>query len=162
MSDIYFDPATFGFYNNGLHSQIPLSAQLISAERHTALLAGQAQGKQIVAGLDGMPVLQDISVSLEQMLSVAKNDLRPLRDKILGNLEGIALRAYVHGQQTLVDEVYAEPDGPHRRLLDITDDSALNAATNRDDMDAAVQSYYSSLVASVSPELRLAFKGLDR
>jgi hypothetical protein len=53
---LYFAKTTGGFYNSELHDEnIPVDAVEITAEEHTALLSGQAQGKPIKAGANGRP-----------------------------------------------------------------------------------------------------------
>lgn len=55
---MYFYDKNQGFLVEGLHD-IPQSAVKISAELHRTLIEGQAQGKQIVAGKDGVPMLAE-------------------------------------------------------------------------------------------------------
>ncbi|WP_408591209.1 hypothetical protein [Novosphingobium sp.] len=56
----YFSPSTRGFYaletNAGF---IPDDAVEIDDALHIELIAGQAEGKQIIAGDDGIPMLAD-------------------------------------------------------------------------------------------------------
>lgn len=54
----YYDKQTQGFLVEGLHS-IPESAVKISDELHRTLIEGQSVGKQIVTGLDGLPMLAE-------------------------------------------------------------------------------------------------------
>lgn len=55
---MYFYDKNEGFLVDGLH-QIPTSAVKISDDLHARLIEGQSQGKQIVAGLDGIPMLAE-------------------------------------------------------------------------------------------------------
>lgn len=52
----YYDKQTQSFLVEGLHT-IPKSAVKISEELHRTFIEGQSEGKQIVTGLDGMPML---------------------------------------------------------------------------------------------------------
>jgi hypothetical protein len=53
---LYFAKTTGGFYDSELHGEnIPDGAVEITAEEHTALLSGQAQGKPIKADAHGRP-----------------------------------------------------------------------------------------------------------
>lgn len=58
----YYNRQTQGFLVEGLH-QIPESAVKISEELHRTLIEGQSQGKQIVTGLDGVPMLAEAQPS---------------------------------------------------------------------------------------------------
>ena len=52
--------STSGFYDPAIHGDnIPADAVEITTEQHAALLAGQSNGKRIVADADGYPILQD-------------------------------------------------------------------------------------------------------
>jgi hypothetical protein len=54
---ICYSPSTQAFYDTNLHPSRPSDAVEISPEQHTALLAGQSQGKVIMPGKDGKPLL---------------------------------------------------------------------------------------------------------
>lgn len=54
---IFYSKSTGGFYDDQIHNVLPGDAVEITAEYHAALLAGQAQGKTIMPGKDGKPVL---------------------------------------------------------------------------------------------------------
>lgn len=55
---MYFSKSTGGFYTTEIHGkQIPEDAVEISETEHAELLAGQANGKTIIADLDGRPSL---------------------------------------------------------------------------------------------------------
>lgn len=55
---MYFYHKNEGFLVDGLH-QIPTSAVKISDDLHARLIEGQSQGKQIVTGKDGLPMLAE-------------------------------------------------------------------------------------------------------
>lgn len=52
---LFYSPA--GFFDDAIHPAIPADAVQITAARHRALLAGQADGRRIVTGDDGRPRL---------------------------------------------------------------------------------------------------------
>ena len=54
---IFYSKANQAFYDNQIHTALPEDAVEITAEYHATLLAGQAQGKTIMPGKDGKPVL---------------------------------------------------------------------------------------------------------
>ena len=57
---MHYSPSTNGFYLPKIHGDaIPADAVEITREHYEALLQGQSNGKRIVAGADGYPVLQD-------------------------------------------------------------------------------------------------------
>ena len=57
---MFYSAQTGGFYDRAIHGDnIPADAVEITREEWLALLAGQAEGKMIVAGKDGKPELQD-------------------------------------------------------------------------------------------------------
>lgn len=57
---MFYSKTTGGFYSSEIHGDnIPADAVEITKAEHTALLAGQAEGKRIVPDADGVPVLQE-------------------------------------------------------------------------------------------------------
>jgi len=58
---IYYSKTNQAFYDNQIHNVLPEDAVEITAEYHATLLAGQAQGKTIMPGKDGKPVLAPIA-----------------------------------------------------------------------------------------------------
>ena len=60
---IFYSKSTGGFYDDQIHHALPDDAVEITAEYHAALLAGQAQGKTIMPGKDGKPVLAPLAPS---------------------------------------------------------------------------------------------------
>lgn len=53
----YYSESTGGFYDTTIHTTWPEDVVEITAEHHATLLAGQAQGKTIMPGKDGKPLL---------------------------------------------------------------------------------------------------------
>ncbi len=57
---MFYSKSTSGFYDTAIHGDnIPADAVEITKAEHTALLAGQSEGKRIVPGAGGVPVLQE-------------------------------------------------------------------------------------------------------
>ena len=56
---IFYSATTGGFYDTDIHTSAPDDAVEITVEQHQALLAGQSEGKRIMADLQGRPVLRD-------------------------------------------------------------------------------------------------------
>lgn len=55
-----YSKSTGGFYDSSLHGDnIPADAVEITDEEHAALLAGQSNGKRIIADANGYPALSD-------------------------------------------------------------------------------------------------------
>lgn len=79
----YFSPSTGGFYTLEIHGDaIPEDAVEVSDEIHASMMGGQSQGKMIVAGEDGYPMLADPPPPTAEQLAAAalmKRD-RLLRD----------------------------------------------------------------------------------
>lgn len=79
----FFSPSTGGFYTREIHGDaIPEDAVKISDELYASMMGGQSQGKMIVAGEDGYPMLADPPPPTAEQLATAalmKRD-RLLRD----------------------------------------------------------------------------------
>jgi len=57
---MFYSKTTGGFYAREIHGDnIPTDAVEITDAEHASLIAGQSQGKRIVAGSNGFPVLAD-------------------------------------------------------------------------------------------------------
>lgn len=71
MSDIFYSGSAGAFFATVLHGdRVPADAVAITPERHAELLAGQAQGQQIVAGSDGHPTLRTAPAAALRVRSV--------------------------------------------------------------------------------------------
>lgn len=113
----YFSAATGGFYDTGFHASLFIcdehvttdpetgetldrwceyrpdpdgqiaDAVEISDEQHAALLAGQSNGKRIVAGANGVPVLADPPAPTPEQIKAA------LSDAVQGHMDAAAQAA---------------------------------------------------------------------
>lgn len=73
---------------------IPSGAVEISAEEHAALLEGQASGKRIVAGADGLPELADQPTPSIDDLAVSA---RAKRDYLLSTCDWVVIKSQEAG-----------------------------------------------------------------
>lgn len=68
----YFSPSTGGFYAREIHGDaIPEDAVEVSDEIHASMMEGQSQGKVIVAGDGGYPMLADPPPPTPEQLATA-------------------------------------------------------------------------------------------
>lgn len=58
VAGIYYAASVAGFFHTALGPLLPADAVAIDAQRHAALLAAQSAGLRIVAGDDGLPVVE--------------------------------------------------------------------------------------------------------
>lgn len=90
----YYDKQTQSFLVEELHT-IPKSAVKISEELHRTFIEGQSEGKQIVTGLDGVPMLAEPQpsqyhhwdgkawiIDTEQQATLLAEQRQQVRDKI--------------------------------------------------------------------------------
>lgn len=157
---MFYSKTTGGFYDTAIHGDnIPADAVEISATEHAALIEGHSKGKRIAADARGFPMLQDTPpFPVHVLLANANGELRTMRRDMLDAITGIGFRANVAGNTALAQEAAQVS----QQLLDITDDPALNAAQTYDDMRAAGMAAYRRIADSVSPDLRSAFKELEK
>lgn len=92
----------------------------------------------------------------KEILEIAKKEIRAIRRDILDAVTGIGFRASVAEDKELAKEAAAVS----QKLLDITDDAALNSAQTYEDMRAAGLKAYLSIEKSVSQGLKSAFNSL--
>ncbi|MCQ4302676.1 phage tail protein [Stutzerimonas frequens] len=55
---LYYDPATAGFYDADFHTDIPATAVAITEEKYQELLEGNSKGRDIACDEQGQPYLQ--------------------------------------------------------------------------------------------------------
>jgi hypothetical protein len=61
---MFYSKSTNGFYSLEIHGEsMPEDVLEITEEQYVALFDGQANGKKIVAGDDGLPTLSDDAIS---------------------------------------------------------------------------------------------------
>lgn len=58
---IFYSAARRGFFDDAVHTDLPVDAVKVSKARHRQLLEAQDQGAQIVPGSNGSPVLLHLS-----------------------------------------------------------------------------------------------------
>lgn len=86
---IFSSKSACGFYDSTIHAVMPDDVVEISADGHASLLQGQCDGKVIVWGDDGCPVLIDPPpLSLEETAAIE----RVWRDAKLAATDGVVAR----------------------------------------------------------------------
>ena len=88
---LHYSKTTGGFYDDAIHSVIPADSVRLTADEHAALMAAQAAGKIIQAGIDGKPLAIDPpALSARQVLlsQIAASEAviteRRIREAVLG------------------------------------------------------------------------------
>lgn len=75
----FYSASVHGFFISDMYlGEMPVDVVEITEEQHTALFAGQSQGKIIVAGEDGYPTLADMPPPSEDEIRLYRNAM--LRD----------------------------------------------------------------------------------
>lgn len=108
---------TCGFYDASINASMPDDVVEISAERHAELLLGQSEGKVIIWGDDGFPMLADPLPPSVEALAASE---RVWRDQRLSETDGVVTRHRDELEEgidtTLTALQYNEPQA-YRRLL---------------------------------------------
>lgn len=124
-------------------------------EDHALLLAGESQGKRIVPGAGGAPVLQDRPpLPFAQTRQAELAAFRADRGKMLDCLSGLAGRF-----ARAADAASALAcDALSQGLLDLPAYSAVAAAQDLPALRAAMRARYNTLLASVPAPVMAAYK----
>ncbi len=151
---MYYSKSTGGFYDAGLHgANMPVDAVEITQERHAELLDGQALGLQIVAGVDGAPVLaQPAPPARTELVDQTLATARALRQPILGVLDGMQASALTTGDQARAVAIEAAKQG----LKDITKVD-LSACETEEDMRQAILLAYVGIAKALPGPVQMAF-----
>lgn len=76
----FYSASRAGFFDDAIHDVLPADAVAITAERYKQLMADQADGRLIVAGVDGVPETIDRpGLTVEEALEA----LRTERNRLL-------------------------------------------------------------------------------
>ncbi|MEI7050523.1 phage tail assembly chaperone [Pseudomonas koreensis] len=109
--------STRGFYDPSIHAVIPSDAVEISADYHAELLRGDSEGKSIVWGNDGYPVLTDPPPPSVEVLAETERAWRNLR---LAETDGLVSRhrdeLEASSSTTLITEQYTELQAYRQQL----------------------------------------------
>jgi type I restriction enzyme M protein len=160
----FFSKITCGIYDDAFRGSYeatgtwPADAAAITDAQHAALMAGQAQGKRIVAGPSG-PVLQDPPPPLfadQQAAELA--DFRSKREAYLNRVAGIGFAAQQAGDAVTVDAAVTVRQG----LLDIPSYPTVTAATDIDSLKYAIRARYAQIVGGLPAEAKEAFRKVDQ
>lgn len=157
MDYVYFSKSKLAFYGPALFKKedIPVDAVKISRERRNDIAEAEASGKVISSDNDGFPIAIDPNPpATSELLERAKDELRAMRQPMLDAVTGIGWRADRSGNSALADEAVQVT----QKLLDITDDQAMNAASTIEEMRQAGIAAYRRIATSASAELAKVFK----
>lgn len=153
---MYFCPNPIGFYNSDVTSEIPSGMKKLTKDEYKKF-SNPTRGSKLSSDESGNPILIDVEIdtgTIDSLLARAKKELRTMRAPMLDALTGIAGRAARSGNEALA----IEADMLSEQLLDITDDPALNAATDYESMQAAGVAAYKRIAASASNDLKIVFR----
>lgn len=146
----FFSPSTVGWYLDIVHGDhIPADALPVSVELYESL-----QGKQIVAGPDGMPMeYVPVPSTVPELILRAKAETRVTRQPIIEILDGLQASALTLGETDKALVIETAKQG----LRDITDLDLTGCATY-EQMKALTLARYAQ-IANASPALKAAFSG---
>ena len=127
---ITYSPSTRGFYTSEIHGEnVPSDVVEVSAEAYAALMAGQAQGKEIRPGDGGAPELVDApdASPVDQIAALETASMLPrvAREFMLAGLE---LEGARHVPPITPEQLYAANIG-YKRLKDLDDEIAALRAS---------------------------------
>lgn len=113
---IYYSATEGGFFSSEVHGKaIPADSVEITHEQHSALLAGQSEGKQITAGIHGGPELSERPEPTEEEAAASA---RTRRDAMLSASDWIVTRSLEAG--TPVPAEWADYRNALRSVTDQT------------------------------------------
>lgn len=101
--------------------------------------------------------VEDAQKAVEADMAAYLGEVRTLRMELLNAMAGIATSAMIDGD-TVIPAAYKQS---RQRLLDITQVASVIAATNRKELEAAVEAEYASIVAAAPDTLRTAFREIQ-
>ena len=78
--DRFYSASTGGFYESGLHKQMPADAKQISEELYRQVMLERPAGKIVISGEDGLPTLADPPAPTDEQLAAL---VRLQRDALL-------------------------------------------------------------------------------
>jgi len=81
MTDIFYSPDTDAFYDPELGGQIPDDAVAITPARHRQLIAARAEGRTLMIGPNGTPVLAPLQPPPPPSEAVLAAEARGERDR---------------------------------------------------------------------------------
>lgn len=153
---MFFSKSTMGFYAREIHGdEIPDDALEISKELYFSLLEDQSRGKIISCDDLGFPIsIYPATPPLSDILDRVKEELRDMRADLLDAVTGIGFRAIVAGNQELAKEAVQIS----KKLLDITDNSELNASQTYAEMRSAGIDEFRRIASIASEAFSATFK----
>ncbi|AXF52871.1 MAG: putative tail assembly chaperone [Bacteriophage sp.] len=157
MKKIFISNATMSIYHQGIndHSMPKDVIEMKPGEYERAMAHISKGGYFDGVNNAGIAILRDREPqSILDTLEEWKAQLRAMRTPILDALSGIAGRASRAGN----GELAMKADEVAVRLLDITDDPALNAAKTSQEIEAAAMSALRAIGDSADESLKSAFR----
>lgn len=108
---MFYSAATGGIYHPAIHASFPNDAVEVSDADYKALMAGQVEGKAIIPGPDGRPVLAELPVpnpadELSRLYDAALSDVnRGCEQSITGGFTSDALGDLYQYSSSLEDQL---------------------------------------------------------
>jgi hypothetical protein len=101
---LYYDPATAGFYDSDFHTAIPATAVEITQEQYNELLEGNSKGLNITLDEQGQPTLQPPAPPSLELLC---KRIDAAADRARRAVAGDPLRAVEYDRARLAAEEFA-------------------------------------------------------
>lgn len=110
----YFAASTQAFYSSEVHGKImPKDAVEITLAKYSEMLNARRQGKDVIGGAKGQPVVCERKYNLARVSSEARAE----RTRLLADTDGVMF-AHVNGERTLSSAQYAAIIGYRKTLRD--------------------------------------------
>jgi hypothetical protein len=156
---MFYSKSTGGFYPKALIAEyisagtLPTDLSEISEADHRALVAGQSDGKRIVADNEGRPSLEDQPAPTHaELVEQTKATARAMRLPIIGILDGMQSSALTDSDFGRAKAIETAKIG----LKNITKVD-LSGCTTADEMRAVVLAAYKALADAAPFEVKTAF-----
>ncbi|AXY83380.1 putative cytoplasmic protein [Acidovorax phage ACPWH] len=137
-------------FNNGIRITIPVTDSVSAPNTNPDYLAYK---EWLAAGNTPLP-FQPTPEELAEIRDRAFDELREVRAPMLNAVTGIMTAALADGETALVEEGAQI----RQKLLDVTQDPALNAATTYEAMKAAGQLAYRKIARGASAHFAAVFR----
>lgn len=149
-----YSKSTGGFYLPEVHGDyIPSDAVEVTDEAHAALLDGQSQGKRIVAGPDGLPMLADQPLPTHaELVEVTLTTARQIRLPIIGILDGMQSSDLTNGDLEGAQVIEVAKTG----LKNITKVD-LSSCTTAEEMQSLILMAYVAIAKAAPVTVQTAF-----
>lgn len=156
---MFYSPSTGGFYAPDLldlyreNGTLPDDIVEIEVAVWRELVAGQASGKRVVAGADGLPELADpVAPTLADLIAAAKEQVRAARRPVFYALAGMQSESLSTGDSATAKAI-AEIQRALRELTDID----LSACKTAEDIKTAFTTAWRQIAAQAPASVVSAF-----